>query len=485
MRPGLPQIATAWTLGLVAGLAAGCSRDVDATPPMDTASGADTGAGPDGGATHDDSRLTAVSARLHDDIGSMVIVSWDQAEPGTSAVRYMVDPGRWHSTPPVHREAGHHEQLVLGVPYEHPVRLQVTLETDAGDRVRSSAIDLETAPWPDGLPRPVVRVHVEERTDPSTPWLLGSVTSDGAGWGSNWWVFILDRKGRTVWAWESPDERVTMFARPSLDGSTILVDLDSYWWLFDGGAASEVARIDIEGRELQRWPTPGLHHAFIDLPEGGIAWGGHGESDEYVAIVDDAGDIEQIWSCADLVGEPWAFSCITNAIWLDTATDRFLVSVVSTDSVVVLDRQSGAQLDLYGSGRSAWAFDPPESAFSHQHDPHLTDEGTLLVSTNGIRRERDTAVREYELDEESHTLRQIWSFGDGEGIHADRLGTVQRLPGGNTQHGLGSAGRLREITPEGDVAWDVDWGEENELGRTTAFEDIYRLLDGTAPAVSR
>ncbi len=436
----------------------------------------DSGPAADSGTQPDDNPITGVGVRLHDSIGSLVYVSWDQAEAGTSTVTYMVDPGTWRSTPSLYREAGHHEQLVLGVPFDHAVRVRVTLETSHGDLRKSAPIDLVTDPLPERMPEAHVLRANKDGYDPDTPWLLGSVTSDGAGWGSNWWAFILDRKGRTVWAWESPDERVTMFARPSRGGHDILVDLDSYWWLFDQGAASEVARIDIEGTELQRWATPGLHHSFIDLPEGGIAWGGHGDADETVSTVDDDGNSRQIWSCADLIGDPWAFSCITNTVWLDEAANAFMISVVSLDAVAVVDRNSGELLDLYGPTRSEWSFDPPESAFSHQHDPHLTDAGTLLVSTNGVRTEVDTAVREFELDSKTRTLRQIWSFGDGEHIHADRLGTVQRLPGGNTQHGIGSTGRLREITPDQRVVWDMDWGEDNELGRTTALADIYDLL---------
>jgi len=82
-------------------------------------------------------------------------------------------------------------------------------------------------------------------------------------------------------------------------------------------------------------------------------------------------------------------------------------------------------------------------------------------------------VREYELDETQGVLRQIWSFGEGEGILMESAGEAHRLPGGNTLHNMGSGTRVREITPDGDIVWEVAWDTPRLLGRTVLVEDLY------------
>ena len=85
-------------------------------------------------------------------------------------------------------------------------------------------------------------------------------------------------------------------------------------------------------------------------------------------------------------------------------------------------------------------------------------------------------MREYELDHDAQTLRQLWSFGQGQGIYGDELGEAWRLPGGNTLHNTGTAQRLREITPDGEVVWDVSWTRGSFVGRSEPIEDLYALL---------
>ncbi len=46
-------------------------------------------------------------------------------------------------------------------------------------------------------------------------------------------------------------------------------------------------------------------------------------------------------------------------------------------------------------------------------------------------------------------------------------GEAVRLPGGNTLHNYGSLARAREVTPEGEVVWDIGWPDSSELHRST------------------
>ena len=85
-------------------------------------------------------------------------------------------------------------------------------------------------------------------------------------------------------------------------------------------------------------------------------------------------------------------------------------------------------------------------------------------------------VREYSVDDGGERLTQIWSHGDDERIEAPLGGSVARLPGGNTLHNTGNAGRIRELTPNGELVWELTFPDGTYLGRATPIEDLYALL---------
>ena len=70
----------------------------------------------------------------------------------------------------------------------------------------------------------------------------------------------------------------------------------------------------------------------------------------------------------------------------------------------------------------------------------------------------------------------VWSFGEGRGIYGSHMGEVHRLPGGNTLHVYGAGGHMAEVTPEGNVVWEVDWPGDQHNGHTTAWSNLYDLL---------
>ena len=57
-----------------------------------------------------------------------------------------------------------------------------------------------------------------------------------------------------------------------------------------------------------------------------------------------------------------------------------------------------------------------------------------------------------------------------------QMGEAHRLPRGNTLHNYGTAARIREVTPEGEVVWDVGFSQGSWLGRTTPIANLYDLL---------
>ncbi len=407
---------------------------------------------------------------LLDDLPSVVRVTWQQHTTATTFLEFAPRGEDWSTSPPTRREAGQAEELLLGLPYATDFEFRL-LEEGSEGLSRGETLQGRTGDFPPGLQVPQVSVSRPELWDTGFSWILAAITD-----GYDSWTIIFDRQARIVWALETPLLYTTLQSQTSRDGSEILVDHDSYWSVFDNGAASRVVRLKIDGTQVGVQATPGLHHPFTEIAGGTIVWGAFGDELETLEEVSLDGDQKTIWSCQELQDAAGLSDyCQSNTVFWNEADDTFLFSLYSTDSILEIDHGSGRLLRTFGHMEGAWSFDPGDSAFYWQHGGNFTQEGTLLTSTHTGPSTEEVAVREYRLDSGSSTLRQVWSHGVGLGQEASVLGEAQRLAGGNTLHNQGSGARLLEITPGGEMAWEVYWAEGTYLGRTTPLEDLYAL----------
>jgi hypothetical protein len=446
----------------------------------------------DSGDSGIDVEITKVTARLHADFASLIYVSWEQNVEAGAWVEYSFDKGVWVSSPKAEATAGPVERLVLGVPYETDAQFRVCVDTAKGAQCTEES-SIRTGDLPKGLPIPEVLIAEPKLWEPTGNYLYTSINEDVGGWKSGtYWMLIFDRRGRVVWSMKNPDGYWTIYVRVSDDGHDLMWD-DNTVWTFSGDADSEVHRMKIDGTEVETYTTPGLHHAWVDLPDGTIAWGDHvSNNEEWLEEMAPDGTVSTVWKCSDFEIEMFGdtgHGCHSNSWWWDATDDSYLVSFPSSagdvkDTVLHLDHD-GNTLTTWGA-LSDWTFDPVESTFRYQHGVTFTDAGTLLLSTKLTEANPyydpnlDTlAAREYELDYKTKTLHQIWSFGEDQGIAGVTAGEAHRLPNGNTLHNYGSGARTREITPGGELVWDVKWpdgdseGRGRLQGRSIFIENLY------------
>lgn len=432
----------------------------DTSDPGDTADSGETG---DSADTDDSSPVIALDWALHPDMTSLVYATWTQEESATVRVEYSVDEGVWLESPTLERSAGEQEQLLLGIPFDMDFSLRLVYVVADEEREVGMAQG-RTGALPSGFWAPDRIVFVDNERDPTANYLLGSLNDETCGWcDGNHWTFILDRQGRPVWARLTENQAWTLFPSVSIDGTSLLIDEFTYWSDWSEGEDSTVYRLRIDLSEVESYATPGGHHAFAETQDGTILWGAASWSGEELREVDRGGDERLVWDCT---------GCQSNCIFWNSDTDSILYSFYTNDTVYEIDRDSGDTLRQFGQARDSWDFNPSESMFSWQHGVSYTDSGTLLVSTAAG---SETEVREYELDDTHETLDLVWSFGEGQGVYADTNGDARRLPGGNTLHSYGSAGRIREVTSDNDLVLDLDFGEGYLIGRTEYIEDLYRL----------
>ncbi len=428
--------------------------------------------------SYTEAQVADVGWTLHEEIGSLIYVSWDQLADADAHVEYSFDEGEWLQTPPRRVDAGPCEQLLLGVPYATDVTLRVVNDFGAGP-LAAADVQAQTGALPEGIPLPELVVSDATAWEPGGQYLIGSINQYDGGWSAasgNFFKFVIDRQGRYVWAWLTPDRNWTLFMQISSDGTDLLWDEFTYWSAWDEGAGSQVHRSKLDGSTETTHSTPGGHHAFVELPDRSVVWGAADWSGESLLKLDPQGIQHELWNCGEFLDtHSGANYCQSNTITWHAPTDSFIYSFYSIETVVQVDHATGATLDHWGHLEGSWAFDPPESAFYWQHGANITEAGTLLTSSYAGSWEAELVAREYELDHDAEVLREIWSFGEGEGIIGDTAGEAHRLANGNTLHNFGSGCRVREITPDGVVVWDVDWPGTKLLGRTAFVEDLYAL----------
>ncbi len=448
----------------------------DSTPDGHTGDSDDTGDTGDTGDTAEPvpGPVTGLEWHLHEETGSLVYVSWEQSETGTTYVEYGLDGEEWMSSPPFEAEIGEHEQILLGIPYEAEASWQVVME-GVGSFPGAA---ITTAELPKGLPVPSLEVAEPAAWLQSGKFLLASINEDEGGWtGGTYWTYIVDRQGRPVWASAAPNRNWTLYAQVAVTGDHILWDEATRWSKYDDGAESKIHRCYLDG-EIDVLAARGLHHAFVQLPDETLVWGSqdHGGGEALVKRAPKEKEETVLWTCE----EDWSgvSYCESNGIFYSLERDAFLYSFYTNNSLVEVDHATGETLWWAGQVSNGYGFNPSNAQFSWQHGVSYTDEGNLLVSTKsasgGHGGGYTTMLREYEVDHKLRELREVWSYDPD--VYASTNGDAWRLDNGNTLHLLGSAGHIYEVTVKGEVVWHLDYDSTRLLGRGEFIEDLYELV---------
>jgi hypothetical protein len=414
--------------------------------------------------------VEGLTAATHVNLGSIVVVTWTQNVAGDVHLEYSFDDGVWLSSPTVSREVGAQEELLLGVPYGETVTWRLV-----SDVFTSPDAVIDTAALPANVPPSVVTISKPDLYDAvNAPyWMVGLAE---VSWATDpWWVLIVDREGRVVWAKRTANGQTSMHARVARDNASLLIDRNTYWASGDGGADSEVDRMLIDGQILHTYQTPGLHHPFVDLPDDVLAYGAYDSGTERIRTTALDGTVSDLFNCEEwLASEGITGGCSSNTLTYHEPTNKLLFSLYSIETIIEVDRDLGTVDRWFGHGEGSYAFFPSISGFWWQHGGHITAAGTLITSSDKSAAGEETVIHEYEIDDSTRTLNEVWNFGLGDGVFGSIMGEPVELPGGNVVHNTGGLARLREGTPDGQVVWDIEW-DCDAIGRSMPIVDLYAL----------
>ncbi|MES2638761.1 MAG: aryl-sulfate sulfotransferase [Myxococcota bacterium] len=434
-------------------------------------------------------------ATLEDDIATVAWVTWETDAPGTSWVEYGKTRDLGRSTVASATETTDHAVLLAGLTPRSTWYWRPVSEV-AGERLEGAIGALETGVSPQELPQ-VDNTTTYDASLAQPGYTLTTSLGDPS------WVIIYDTDGQPVWWQKAPEQSVIAQVRMSPDGTSVLYNVAS---LNFGDDIGMIRKVRLDGEVLSETRTEWGHHDFVPLPEGG----GYA----YIAAdirpwIDDEGHERQVVGdsivevpegATDGSASTWIWSTWDHfAVDVDPAVDNdfypqgldwthsnslklenghYALSVRKENAFVNVERATGDTIWQIGGVGSEWT-QTEGRTFVGQHSPELVGEDSFLLFDNGdvdIRGAYSEAV-EYSMDLEAKTYTPTWSYDYGQEISSYLLGDVERLENGNTLIAWGSGGTITEVTPTGEMAFQVSLG----IGSAIGFTHHIDALGGVAP----
>lgn len=465
-------------------------------------------AGGSGGAAVGDALVSDVVITVHPDVNTILVVNWTQVTAVDEvSLEFTFEAGNVMRSRPSPGIVGLHRDVVLGVPGDTDVTVRI-VNDQGGTESMTTDYTGTTEPIPANMPVPEVIVPYDPLLGTADRWLFGSVEDSQGGGPDNYyfnrfWLYIMDRQGRIVWYFFEPSEATPSFQRSARDGE--------YFWMEKrcfgcGGFTETVVKRTLDpDKYFEEIEVPELSDNIDVTTDGSLLYDTN--APDYVLMeMTAAGDFLEIWDCPAYFATVEAgFLCYSNTINWNPADDSVLLSFPDEQTVIQIDRQTGAVIGQYGRAPGSYAFaapldplTPPATTwdFGFQHFANINAAGNLMVSSHMPGFE-DTvspvanqhAFVEFAIDRTgvaTGTLTEVWRYTEGPEWPRAK-GMAIRLPNGNTLGNYGTGGVIREVTNDKQTAFAVKFdfptGDDfyNQMvGNNELIDDLYSL-NGSGP----
>jgi hypothetical protein len=460
------------------------SPEPPSTTPDDTAStpivddtGGDSGTEPTGDSGQEtawDGTTAAdnIVAVVVEEIVTVIRVTWTTEVETHGRVRFgdSVALGRQTDATDWGTE---HEVLLLGMPEQTEVVFQVVSEDSEGAETWLAGTQaISTGTLPDYLP-------VFESTGQAPSWddvLVGPLTS------SVTYALMIDNQGRIIWYDALPAGGQLMRTTLSHDRREMLYFIAGPRGDLDSGG---VTRVSLDLSESTQLPTPGVDHDMIELPQGGYAAivpveaadpDSAPENSLADAIVefDTTGNATEIWNAWDVFAEhanPNTNWTHANALDYDPVTDTYTVSLKDFNALVHIDAETGETLWVLGGEADQFTYAEGTEKIPHHHQFELLGD-SIVIFDNGDSSGGYSRAVELTLDLDTMTAEEVWSFRHTPDYLVTAKGDVARFADGNTQIVWSSNGEVQDVTPDGEVVWQLNTDSANFV--FTEHHELYR-----------
>ena len=336
-----------------------------------------------------------------------------------------------------------------------------------------------------------VTVHDAERSEMAGAGLLMNGFNEAGMCHAMW----LTGDGETLFDIDCEPGHRFFRMKPSSDGRDILLasNRDGDGLVPDGF----ILRIPLDGGIPMRTEAPLIHHDFVELAEG-FAYLSYVEdqrliqgqranlaTDTVVEVSEGGSDhrvvfdfltdypVAPYWSCSHMRGHGWLPDhnewTHTNSLVPHPTDDAWLLMPRYLDAVIKVDRATST-VDWQLGGRHDFFDLSLDDALSHPHMSHAPSSDTVLVFDNRLHSREDSRVVEWAMDRDAGTAEIVWSYTHPEIGNVGFLGDARRLPGGNTLIAWTDERRLTEVTPEGDIVWELLVDNIKYVGRVELWE---------------
>jgi hypothetical protein len=476
------------TSGAGGGGAGGAGGSAGATGGAGGATGT---AGAGGAVGTGDDYVSNVSVTVHPKTNTILVVTWTQLKAAdTTALEFSFAGSAVMRSRAAAGTTGAHRDVVLGVPGSTAVTLRIVNRVGGTD-YKTKDYQGTTGAIPAGMPKPTI-VSYDATTASTDRYMFGAVEDSAGGctdgtcyYHYTFWLYIMDRQGRMVWYYADPTSNtISAFPRVARDGAYIVFEKRPA----SGSGPATVIKQTLDGQYMETIQTPSLSDCFDITTDGSILYDTSADLKEITR----AGTTRTIWSCRTAFGA--SYNCYSNTVNWNPADDTILMSFPDPNTVIQIDRKTGAIVATYGDKAGSYAFSPSTWQFGFQHYPNITAAGTLLVSSHmpGFRAHETPAgpnqhaFMEFTIDRTNKQLVEKWIYVGQEWPRAK--GMAIRLANGNTLANFGEGGVIRELTPDMKTAFqvkfDVATGSDffNKMVCNNVFVDDLYALNGGGPS---
>jgi hypothetical protein len=287
-------------------------------------------------------------------------------------------------------------------------------------------------------------------------------------------AFIVDKDADIVWWFDpktvNPDFGDVTRARMSTDGKSM--------WIAHGNVPQGTAhmlRIGMDGWDPEDLSSTftDLNHDFTIVNDASGDWIYFIAYGESPALCDDIREYSPTGTVRTVMNMGTAFSsgaCHTNAIEYSKEDDTLVVSDLSHDAYVKIERGTGKIVWVLGGGRDN-GFTGDAASWTNQHNCDVLGANHLLMFNNGT--DSGSAAIELELDTQAMTATKLWEYWASPAVSDAFMGDVQRLPNGNTIVAYSAQGVVHEVSADMDLLQSINWGIKAEIGYVIKRPTLY------------
>jgi hypothetical protein len=285
-------------------------------------------------------------------------------------------------------------------------------------------------------------------------------------------VYLVGMRGEIVHQWQLPDRLGTLAYL--LPGGTLLTSgMTAEGPPIIEGKGGHLRELDWDGKLVWEHVDHAQHHDFRRLPNGNtlyLGWEklsdaekarvrggvpGSARKDEiyadFLKEVSPDGKVVWEWHARELDFEKypladdcwrWEFAHANSCA--PTNDGNVLINFRHLDMMAIIDRRTG---------RFVWEKRDP--SWGHQHNAEMLPNGNITFFANGAYNLiQPFCSRAVELDPRTGAV--VWEYKAPQSwtFFSPIISGVQRLAGGNTLICEGMGGRVLEVTPQGELAWE-------------------------------